>query len=79
MNADQPDYPFYAWDLRWWKYLDVLGGAKRKEVPDAAAVYDRLVQYGFAAISHGSTYSRPIRSTRQSVASRRCSNAWLTS
>jgi hypothetical protein len=48
MNADQPDYPLYLWDRQWWKYLDVLGGAKRKEVPDAAAVYDRLVQYAFA-------------------------------
>jgi len=47
MNADQPDYPLYLWDRQWWKYLDVLGGAKRKEVPDAAAVYDRLVQYAF--------------------------------
>jgi hypothetical protein len=28
--------------------LDVLGGAKRKEVPNAAAVYERLVQYAFA-------------------------------
>ena len=28
--------------------MDVLGGAKRKEVPNAAAVYDRLVQYAFA-------------------------------
>ena len=48
MNAEHPDYPLYRWDLQWWKYLDVLGGAKRKDVPDAAAVYDRLVQYGFA-------------------------------
>jgi hypothetical protein len=48
MNADHPDYPLYAWDRQWWKYLDVLGGAERKEVPDAAAVYDRLVQYAFA-------------------------------
>jgi hypothetical protein len=48
MNADRPDYPLYAWDRQWWRYLDVLGGAKRKEVPDAAAVYDRLVQYAFA-------------------------------
>ena len=48
MNADHPDYPLYLWDLQWWKYLDVLGGAKRKEVPDAAAVYDRLLQYAFA-------------------------------
>lgn len=48
MNAEHPDYPLYRWDLQWWRYLDVLGGAKRKEVPDAAAVYDRLVQYGFA-------------------------------
>jgi hypothetical protein len=48
MNADRPDYPLYLWDRQWWKYLDVLGGAKRKEVPDAAAVYDRLVQYAFA-------------------------------
>jgi hypothetical protein len=48
MNADRPDYPLYGWDLQWWRYLDVLGGAKRKEVPDAAAVYDRLVQYAFA-------------------------------
>jgi hypothetical protein len=48
MNTDHPDYPLYAWDRQWWKYLDVLGGAKRKEVPDAAAVYDRLVQYAFA-------------------------------
>jgi hypothetical protein len=47
MNADHPDYPLYLWDRQWWKYLDVLGGAKRKEVPDAAAVYDRLVQYAF--------------------------------
>ena len=48
MNADHPDYPLYLWDRQWWKYLDVLGGAKRREVPDAAAVYDRLVQYAFA-------------------------------
>ena len=48
MNAEHLDYPLYRWDLQWWKYLDVLGGAKRKEVPDAAAVYDRLVQYAFA-------------------------------
>jgi len=48
MNAEHPDYPLYLWDRRWWKYLDVLGGANRKEVPDAAAVYDRLVQYAFA-------------------------------
>lgn len=48
MNADDPDAPLYRWDRQWWKYLDVLGGAKRKEVPDAAAVYDRLVQYAFA-------------------------------
>ena len=48
MNADRPDYPLYGWDLQWWRYLDVLGGAKLKEVPDAAAVYDRLVQYAFA-------------------------------
>jgi len=48
MNADHPDYPLYLWDSQWWKYLDVLGGAKRKEVPNAAAVYDRLVQYAFA-------------------------------
>jgi hypothetical protein len=48
MNAEHPDYPLYAWDRQWWKYLDVLGGAKGKEVPDAAAVYDRLVQYAFA-------------------------------
>lgn len=27
--------------------MDVLGGAKRNDVPDAAAVYDRLVQYAF--------------------------------
>jgi hypothetical protein len=48
MNADHPNYPLYVWDLQWWKYLDVLGGAKRKEVPDAAAAYDRLLQYAFA-------------------------------
>jgi hypothetical protein len=48
VNADHPDYPLYAWDRPWWKFLDALGGAKRKEVPDAAAVYDRLVQYAFA-------------------------------
>jgi hypothetical protein len=48
MSAENPDYPLYRWDLQWWKYLDVLGGAKRKEVPDAAAVYDRLVEYAFA-------------------------------
>ena len=48
MNAEQPDSPLYLWDRQWWKYLDVLGGAKRKEVPEAAAVYDRLVQYAFA-------------------------------
>jgi hypothetical protein len=48
MNAHDPDYPLYLWDRQWWKYLDALGGAKRKEVPDAAAVYDRLVQYAFA-------------------------------
>jgi len=48
MNAERPDNPLYLWDRQWWKYLDVLGGAKRKEVPDAAAVYDRLVQYAFA-------------------------------
>ena len=47
MNADHPDYPLYGWDRQWWRYLDVLGGAKRKEVPNAAAVYDRLVQYAF--------------------------------
>jgi hypothetical protein len=48
MNADHRDYPLYGWDHQWWRYLDVLGGAKRKEVPNAAAVYDRLVQYAFA-------------------------------
>ena len=48
MNADDPDYPLQVWDRQWWKYLDVLGGAKRNEVPNAAAVYDRLVQYAFA-------------------------------
>jgi hypothetical protein len=49
MNTDHhPDHPLYLWDRQWWKYLDVLGGAKREEVPDAAAVYDRLVQYAFA-------------------------------
>jgi hypothetical protein len=48
MNADHPDDPLYRWDLQWWKYLDVLGGAQRNEVPDAASVYDRLVQYAFA-------------------------------
>jgi hypothetical protein len=48
VNAEHPDYPLYDWDLQWWKYLDVLGGAKRTEVPDAAAVYDRLVRYAFA-------------------------------
>jgi hypothetical protein len=48
MNADHPDYPLYVLDRQWWKYLDVLGGAERKEVPDAAAVYDRLLQYAFA-------------------------------
>src|SRR5690242_14340962 len=48
MNADDADSPRYLWDRQWWKYLDVLGGAKRKEVPNAAAVYDRLVQYAFA-------------------------------
>lgn len=47
MNSDHSDYPLYLWDRQWWKYLDVLGGAKRKEMPDAAAVYDRLVQYAF--------------------------------
>ena len=48
MSADQPDSPQYLWDRQWWRYLDVLGGAKRKDVPNAAAVYDRLVQYAFA-------------------------------
>ena len=48
MNAGQSDDALYRWDCQWWKYLDVLGGAKRKEVPDAAAVYDRLVRYAFA-------------------------------
>jgi hypothetical protein len=48
MSADSPDYPRYLWDRQWWKYLDVLGGAKRKDVPNAAAVYDRLVEYAFA-------------------------------
>ena len=48
MSADNPDFPLYRWDRQWWKYLDALGGAKREEVPDAAAVYDRLVQYAFA-------------------------------
>jgi hypothetical protein len=48
MNANHPDYPQYLWDRQWWKYLDVLGGAKHKEESDAAAVYDRLVQYAFA-------------------------------
>ena len=48
MNADHPDYSLYLSDLQWWKYLDVLGDAKRREVPDAAAVYDRLLQYAFA-------------------------------
>lgn len=48
MNADGPAYPLHVWDRQWWKYLDVLGGAKRNEVPNAAAVYDRLVQYAFA-------------------------------
>jgi hypothetical protein len=48
VNADHPDFPLYVSDRQWWKYLEVLGGAKRKEVPDAAAVYDRLVQYAFA-------------------------------
>jgi hypothetical protein len=48
MSADHPDFPLYVSDRKWWKYLDVLGGAKRKEVPNAAAVYDRLVQYAFA-------------------------------
>ena len=48
MSAEHPGYPLYLWDRQWWKYLDVLGGSKRKEVPDAAAVYDRLVQYAFA-------------------------------
>jgi len=48
MNAERPDYPLNVWDRQWWKYLDVLGGAKREEVPNATAVYDRLVQYAFA-------------------------------
>ena len=48
MNADHADFPLYLSDRQWWKYLDVLGGAKRKDVPNAAAVYDRLVQYAFA-------------------------------
>jgi len=48
MNADHPDYPLYVLDRQWWKYLDVLGGAERKEVPNAAAVYDRLLQYALA-------------------------------
>jgi hypothetical protein len=48
MTVEDPDYPLYPSDLQWWKYLDVLGGAKRKEVPNAAAVYDRLVEYAFA-------------------------------
>ena len=48
MTADRPHYPVHVWDRQWWKYLDVLGGAKRNEVPNAAAVYDRLVRYAFA-------------------------------
>jgi hypothetical protein len=48
MDAEHPDYPLYGWDRQWWRYLDVLGGTKGKEVPDAAAVYERLVQYAFA-------------------------------
>ena len=48
MNPGHPDDRLYLWDRQWWKYLDVLGGAKRKEAPDAAAVYDRLVGYAFA-------------------------------
>jgi hypothetical protein len=48
MDADHTNYPLSVWDRQWWKYLDVLGGAKPKEVPDAAVVYDRLVQYAFA-------------------------------
>ena len=48
MTAGRPDYPVHVWDRQWWKYLDVLGGAKRNEAPNAAAVYDRLVQYAFS-------------------------------
>ena len=48
MNANHHDYPLYPWDRQWWKYLDVLGGAERNAVPNAAAVYDRLVEYAFA-------------------------------
>jgi hypothetical protein len=45
---DQHGDAQYLWDRQWWKYLDVLGGARRVDVPNAAAVYDRLVQYAFA-------------------------------
>jgi hypothetical protein len=48
MNTEHSDSPLYVWDRQWWKYLDVLGGAERNDVPDAAAVYDRLVRYAFA-------------------------------
>ena len=48
MSADRPDRPLDAWDRQWWRYLDVLAGANREDVPNAAAVYDRLVQRAFA-------------------------------
>jgi hypothetical protein len=48
MSADRSDYPLHVWDRQWWRYLDVLGGANRDEVPNATDVYDRLVQYAFA-------------------------------
>jgi len=48
VNADVPDYQLYLSDRQWWRYLDVLGGAQRTQVPNAAAVYDRLVRYAFA-------------------------------
>lgn len=48
MSYDGSGGTQHRWDRQWWKYLDVLGGAKRTDVPDAAAVYDRLVQYALA-------------------------------
>lgn len=48
MTNDEHGGAHYSWDRQWWKYLDVLGGANRTDVPNAAAVYDRLVQYAFA-------------------------------
>jgi hypothetical protein len=48
MTNSQRDDAQYLWDRQWWKYLDVLGGAKRADVPNATDVYDRLVEYAFA-------------------------------